>query len=265
MMVSNATFALEVPKGGRYDKRVKFINYNPAEVVKLIGHYGFSTHIQFSLTEEVQQIAMGDVDAWDVARVNNHLFLKPKADIAATNMTVLTNRHAYNFELSAQKPQNWAQPHSNAMYFQVNFHYPEEEAARAKAQAEAQALQERLHQHTPPVIANWNYWAKGSQEVTPNRAFDDGRFTYLKFANNREMPAIYVVNSDGSESLVNTHIDPQQSDTIVVHKITRQLVLRKGNSVACVFNQAYDPNGIPNTTGTTTPGIKRVIKGDNNG
>jgi type IV secretion system protein VirB9 len=30
--------ALEVPRGGPYDQRVKFIRYNAAEVVKLVGH-----------------------------------------------------------------------------------------------------------------------------------------------------------------------------------------------------------------------------------
>lgn len=254
-------FALETPHPGDYDRRVKFVDYNPAEVVELVGHYGFSTHIQFSPAEAVQNIAMGDKEAWEVAPVGNHIFIKPKADEAATNMTVVTSRRVYNFELSAHWSQNGAHPHPNDMFFQVNFRYPEEIAARAAAEAEARALQARINQDADPEPANWNYWAKGSEEVTPDKAFDDGRFTYLTFANNAEMPAIYVVNPDGSESLVNTHIDPDDPDTIVVHKVGRQLVMRKGNSVACIFNKAYDPEGVSNNTGTTTPGVERVIKG----
>ncbi len=253
--------ALEIPHGGQYDKRVKFINYNAAEVVKLVGHYGFSTHIQFSPSEQVQQIAMGDKDAWDVAPVGNHIFIKPKGDNATTNMTVITSRRVYNFELSAHWSRNEAHPHPNDMFFQVNFRYPDEIAARAAAEAEAKRLQERLNRTSEPVPANWNYWAKGSADVTPDKAFDDRRFTYLTFANNSEMPAVYVVNPDGSESLVNTHIDPEKPDTIVVHKVARQLVMRKGTSVACIFNKTYDPQGVTNETGTTTPGVQRVIKG----
>jgi type IV secretion system protein VirB9 len=32
--------------------------------------------------------------------------------------------------------------------------------------------------------------------------------------------------------------------------------------VACIFNKSYDPNGVANKTGTTSPGIQRVIKGN---
>jgi type IV secretion system protein VirB9 len=256
-----SVFALEVPKGGSCDKRVKFIDYNAAEVVQLVGHYGFSTHIQFSPGELVEQIAMGDKKAWEVAPVDNHIFIKPVGDKASTNMTVVTTRRVYNFELSAHWSRNGAHPRPNDMFFQVNFRYPEDAAARALAEADARDLQERMKTDSEPVPANWNYWARGSEEVTPNRAFDDARFTYFKFGNNREMPAVYVVNPNGSESLVNTHIDPERSDTIVVHKVARQLVLRKGAAVACIFNKTYDPDGIDNPAGTTVRGVERVVKG----
>jgi type IV secretion system protein VirB9 len=257
---SNA-YALEIPHGGPLDQRVRFIDYKAAEVVQLVGHFGFSTHIQFSPSETVQQIAMGDKDAWEVAPVGNHIFIKPKGDDATTNMTVITSRRVYNFELSAHWSQNGAHPHPNDMLFQVNFRYPDEIAARQEREAEAQRLQARLNQSDNPVPANWNYWAKGSEEVTPSKAFDNNQFTFLTFDNNAEMPAIYVVNPDGSESLVNTHIDPENPDTIVVHKVARQLVMRKGNSVACIFNESYDPEGVTNDTGTTIPGVERVIRG----
>lgn len=256
-----SVLSLEVPKGGPCDKRVKFIDYNAAEVVQLVGHYGFSTHIQFAAGEMVQQIAMGDKKAWEVAPVENHLFLKPVGDKAATNMTVITSRRVYNFELSAHWSRNGAHPRPNDMFFQVNFRYPLDEAAKESAKAKVQELRERLKQDNKPVPTNWNYWAQGSAEVTPNRAFDDSRFTYFQFTNNREMPAIYVINSDGSESLVNTHIDPKRPDTIAVHKIARQMVLRKGGAVACIFNKSYDPDGIGNATGTTVRGVERVVKG----
>lgn len=258
---SGLAHALETPHGGEYDRRIRFIDYNPAEVVKLVGHYGFSTDIQFSPSEKVEQIAMGDKDAWKVAPVKNHIFIKPKGDKPVTNMTVITSKHVYNFELSAYWSNNGAHPHPNDMFFQVNFRYPREAAARAAAEAKASAVKKRLDKPTKPTPRNWNYWATGSEEVTPVKAFDDGRFIYLTFARNSEMPAIYVVSPDGKEGLVNTHIDPSRPNTIVVEKIARHLVLRKGGAVACVFNESYDRRGVTDNSGTTTPGIKRVVKG----
>lgn len=250
--------ALEVPHGGEYDERVKFVDYNPAEVVGLTAHYGFSTHIEFAPGESILKIGMGDHQAWDLGHLGNHLFIKPKADKAGTNMTVLTDRHVYNFELDAHSSLRGAHPVPNDMVFQLKFRYPSEEALRAQAVAQNSALQDKLNNHDGPQPQNWNYWVKGSEELAPNVAYDDRRFTYLTFANNKEMPAVYVENSDGTESLVNAHVE---GDVIVAHKIARKFVLRKGKLVAGVFNRAYDPNGISNTTGTTVPGIKRVIKG----
>lgn len=259
-LVSSA-LAVEMPAGGLYDKRVKYINYNPAQVTRVIGHYGFSTHVQFGPNEVIANIAIGDKDAWDVAPVENHLFIKPLGDMAETNMTVITNARVYNFELTAHESRNGAHPIPNDMFFQVNFRYPDEEFAKARAESEAARLKVRMSQNNGPRATNWNYWVKGSQDVSPSSAFDDGRFTYLKYPGNREMPAIYIVNPDGSESLVNTTVDAKHPDTIIVQKIARQFTLRIGKRVACIFNKSYDPDGVANKTGTTAPGVQRVIKG----
>lgn len=262
MLISAPATALEIPRGGPRDGRVKYINYNPSEVVRVVGHYGYSTHIQFAPGELIEHIAPGDKEAWDLAPVENHLFLKPVGDKAATNMTVVTNRRIYNFELFAHWSKKGTRPKD--MYFQVNFRYPQEEAVNALLEADSRKLQDRIR-NNQPVAVNWNYWARGSSDVTPNRAFDDARFTYLTFSNNRDMPAVYIVNPDGSESLVNTHINPKHSDTVVVHKVSQRLVLRKGASVACIYNKSFDKDGISNTTGTTIYGVERVVKGEENG
>ncbi len=147
-----------------------------------------------------------------------------------------------------------------------NFRYPEDKAARLEAEIEAKKLTSQLNQRKKSNAINWNYWGKGSLDVTPNCANDDGRFTYLTFSNNKEMPAIFIVNPDDSESLVSTSIDPNEPDTIIIHKIARRFILRKGDYVACLFNESFDPDGVGNTTGTIMPGVKRIIKrGNSNG
>jgi type IV secretion system protein VirB9 len=260
-LISLPVYALETPKGGIYDKRIRFVDYNPSEVVKLVGHYGFSTHIQFNNNEEIKQIAMGDRQAWNVGTVGNHIFIKPVGDKATTNMTVVTNYRVYNFDLSA----HWSKvkSRSNDMYFQINFKYPKEEAQIALSEAQRianqKAIESNLKKDAQPQ--NWNYWSKGSEIITPNKAFDDNRFTYLSFNNNKEMPAIYIVNDDNTESLINTSIDPLHKDTIIVHTIAKRLILRKGSYVTMIFNKSYNPEGITNHSGTVSPNVERVIKG----
>ncbi|EGX9545927.1 P-type conjugative transfer protein VirB9 [Salmonella enterica] len=254
-LMSSSAFALEIPKGGVYDKRVKFISYNTEQVTKLIGHYGYSTDIQFAPGENVTNIAMGDPDAWDVAPVANHIFIKPTGDNASTNMTVLTDRRVYTFDLSANNKT------TGDMYFQVNFRYPQDEAAKRIAEDDARRLKQRLNEKTPNAWTNWNYWVFGSRAISPIRVWDDGRFTYLKFSGNASIPAVYIKHADGSESLVNPAMDSEHTDTMIIEKVAAKFTLRKGQYVVNLFNESYNPNGLINTNGTTSPGVKRVIRG----
>jgi type IV secretion system protein VirB9 len=265
--LATPTLAIKAPKPGLFDSRITYINHNPDDIVQIIGHFGYSTHVKFSPDESILQIAMGDPDAWDIVPVKNHIFLKPVADNALTNMTVITSSRIYNFELDAK----WPDDKNEEMVFQVNFKYPQFDKKKKlalKGQEQKNKEQSKIKSFLNHSLSsmnrahprNWNYWFKGSDEVTPDLMFDDGRFTYVKFANNREMPAIYTVNDDGSESLVNTHINPHYPDIITIHKVKKRFTFRKGKAVACIFNKSFDSRGIGIPTGTTSPEVIRTIK-----
>lgn len=256
-------FALSVPAPGVSDFRVRFVNYDPHDVTKITTHFGYSTNIVFAAGEHVLEkgIYLGDPEAWQVATLNNHLFVKPKMEGGRTNMTVLTNRRAYNFELSA----HWSRASSapKDMKFQVNFNYPKDAAIASTTQAQIfAAVQEEAEMKAKllarPAPRNWAYSVQGSKTAAPNAAWDDGHFTYFRFDGAREMPAIFVVNDDGSESLINRNVE---DGTIVVQALGRKFILRRGNQVACVFNDAFDAVGTDSDTGTTTPDVVREIKG----
>ena len=106
---------------------------------------------------------------------------------------------------------------------------------------------------------NTDYWVAGSDEISPTAARDDGRFIYLTFSNNRDMPAVYEVDEKGKEALINTNVI--DGNTIVIQRLVRRLILRKGDAVASVINKSFDLNGgIDNTTSTVAPDVERVIK-----
>src|SRR5690606_5156120 len=142
------------------------------------------------------------------------------------------------------------------MYFAVNFRYPEEERKARQAEAEKEKAS-RILATTPPQAKNTNYWANGSPELAPARAMDDGRFTYLLFPANRDMPAIFEELPDGTESLVNTNV---QGSWIVIHRVVKRLILRRHPYVTRVENRSFDPNGISTPTGTVTDSVQRVIR-----
>jgi type IV secretion system protein VirB9 len=256
------------PQQGRYDPRVRVVDYNPLDVVKLSTFYGVSTHVQFGEGETIKDVAVGDDQAWNIAPRGNHLFIKPKATKADTNVTVVTDKRTYQFALVVSpRPVTdstaWRDPN---LTFSLSFRYPDEEAAKLAAKSKAEALKSRLGEVKSKLAdarkegQNFDYWVAGSQEISPTAARDDGRFIYLTFNNNRDMPAVYSVDADGNEALINTNV--VDGNTIVVQRLVRQLKLRKGNAVACVVNKAFDlDGGTDNTNGTVAPRVERVIKG----
>lgn len=250
-----AAVAATKPTGGAYDPRVKTVNYNGDDVVVVIGHYGFSTNIEFAPGETVQSIALGDSLAWEVAPRGNQLFVKPREDNATTNMTVVTDQRSYQFWLDAAQATNKGR--GAEMYFRVKFNYPREEAARAFAAAEKQRADAALKNTIPPK--NYNYWACGNPRLQPTEAYDDGRFTYLRFPGSQEIPAAFVVNSDGAETLAS---GTMRGDQLVLQTTAAKIILRKGKAVACLENRSHNWYGIYNTTGTTSPSVRRTIKED---
>lgn len=248
--------ALSVPKAGPKDYRVKFVDYNADEVFRVKAFYLRNLRIQLAPGEQVVDIGIGDPVAWDHVPSGNNIFLKPKYENATTNMSVVTNRRTYEFELHASKP-----PKSGDyvdLTYAIKFRYPEEAAALQLAEQRRKEAEGLLD--TDPELdqnTNWNYWVQGSESLSPDRAYDDRRFTYLRFSHNKDMPAVYAIDETGSEALVNTHVE---GDFIVVHKIAQQFVLRRGSMVACVFNKSYDPKGLSSESGTVSDSVTRVIR-----
>ena len=75
----------------------------------------------------------------------------------------------------------------------------------------------------------------GAREIAPIRVFDDGEFTYMQFRALTDLPAIFLVDKDKQESVVNYRIE---GPYVVIERIGSQFSLRHGNEVACVFNRS---------------------------
>jgi len=133
--------------------------------------------------------------------------------------------------------------------------YPLEQSAARLATVNAAAVKAKLDQNDKP--RNWNYWGCGPWAIRPTKVYDDGRFTYFTFPAAQQVPAIYIVNTDGSESLSN---GTMRGDQFVAFVTAQKFVLRRGNTVGCVENRAFNPYGVYTPTNTTSPAVRRVIK-----
>jgi len=262
--------ALDVPKRSPRDPRIQRIAYHAEDVVQLDVGTGYATHILLEPGEQVVDINSGFSDGYEFADRANNFYLKPKsvkdtkgvitqptAAIWNTNLSLVTNRRSYSFMLKLHETPR------PEMAFRLVFEYPETYAAEAKAKTEKRSTQAKLDVRAAP--RNWNYTMQvgaDSSEIAPNMAYDDGRHTYLRFPGNRDFPSIFSVSEDGSESMINTHVDPQMSDVLVVHRVGKQFYLRLAKQVVGIYNESYDSHGLPPQNGTTVPGVQRRIKGD---
>lgn len=265
---ASTALALEIPRGASQDSRVRFVDYQPYNITRIVGSLRSSVQVEFSADEEIAHVALGNSVAWEVAPAGNILFLKPRENQPVTNISVVTTRRdgstrSYQMELTVR--DGTVEVGQNT-YFYVKYRYPADEAERRRQAATARAVTAQakeadnvlaLHEAYGP--RNWRYSAQGSQALEPETVYDNGKVTTFAFVGNQEMPAIYIENSDGSESLVPKSVD---GNLVLVHAISRKFILRRGGDVLCVFNEAYDRVGINPDTSTISPSVERVVRTD---
>ena len=258
--------ALEIPTSAQQDNRVRFVNYQPYNITRIVGTIRSSVQVEFAPDEEIAHVALGNTVAWEVAPAGHILFLKPRENQPATNISVVTTRRdgskrSYQMELVVRDGSVDAGQNT---YFYVKYRYPADEAERRRLQneakkraAEAGYADQVLGIHEQYGPRNWRYSAQGSAAIEPQAVYDNGKVTTFAFVGNQEMPAIYIENSDGTESLVPKTV---QGDLVLVHAISRKFILRRGSDTLCIFNEAYSPVGVDPGTNTTSPSVERVVK-----
>ncbi|OGB20144.1 MAG: type IV secretion system protein VirB9 [Burkholderiales bacterium RIFCSPLOWO2_12_67_14] len=265
------------------DPRLRDVVYDPLTVVTVPIKRGMVTLVVFDPDEMISEVAVGQGGdcskaeaVWCVAAQpgGRTLFVKAKSGAdAPNNLAVVTDRrtHALRFVVLADNDRQ--QP---VYRLSVKAPRPPKPASRLTQQDLAalaalppipspptpqQLVTERLQ--AKPTVMNTQYSlaeGDGSQDIVPTLVYDDGRFTYLRFPGNREVPAVFHVLGDGSETLVNARME---DDQLVVDRVSRRLMLRAGTAVVGIWNEAFDLEGSPAEGATTVPGVQRMLKAGN--
>lgn len=249
-LATNVAWALDTPKASPKDQRVRWVDYDPDNVIRVDTALGIATHIVLSDDEQYLDHAFGDSDAYDLVENGKHVLIKPKADQANTNLIYITDKRSYTFLLE------YAKKRTGREFFRLNLRYPEDEAARTAAAEEKGLVQRALDKSD--LAINWeSYTMSGNQSLAPTAAWDDGAQTWLRFAPGQDLPTIYFVDADGQEVMVNRHMADEQ--TIVLHRVAAKWHLRLGNQVLAVYNEAgVQARSLP--TRTVSPLVERVLR-----
>jgi type IV secretion system protein VirB9 len=244
--------AESVPVRGIVDSRVRVAAYDGDEVYKLHGFIGYQIDLEFEAGETFTGLGAGDSEGLSFVGQDNHLFIKPKAEKVATNLTVLTSRRHYQFEYIALS-QHPATDDPRVIYA-LRFTYPPPPTQSAAAKQ----VDSQLERASTKRPQNIDYWYCGKSTLRPVAASDDGVHTRLRFAANSDLPAIFVRNEDGSESLLNFSMD---AGDVIVHRVAKQFVLRRGKLTGCIVNQGFVGGGTRLDSGTVTPEVERRVQG----
>jgi type IV secretion system protein VirB9 len=250
-VVTTVSSAETVPLRGTVDSRIRTTTYNPDEVYKLTGLVGYAIELIFEDGETVSGTGGGDLGGVTIDAHGNSVLLKPKAAIVATNLVVFTDRRAYRFDYSvALKPRDG---HADDVMYAVRFLYP------PKKDANGDTAQTKIDRELADAARprNADYWYCGNKSLMPTAASDDGVHTRLSFGRQSEIPAIFVRNEDGSESLLNFSME---AGDVVIHRVAPKFIVRRGRLTGCIVNQGFVGAGLRLDTGTVSPHIERDIK-----
>lgn len=224
--------AVQLPRAMGKEKRFRTFVYNPNDVYRYVGYYLNQSYIEFESDETIQTISMGDPTPWLTSVLGNKLFLKPIAPYPQTTMTVFTNKREYYFELDAMDADSVDE---NDILFYIKFVYPTSNDKNI-VKFNVKTQRDDYPDLTDLSKYNFNYEFAGTPTIAPIKVFDDGVFTYMEFqTENAEIPAIFAVNDQGYETLVNFRI---VDEYVVIEQVAGQFTLRSGGDVVCVYNNS---------------------------
>ena len=295
LMAAHICNAAVQPSGSRFDPRNQIVSYNPQNTTVINSAVGYTTTLVFDDDETVISARTGFPQGWSVNKEDNLVYvevkpvkqtvqnnntdengkqssevvnvaLDPETDLERwrTNLFVRTTKRNYSMELNAR---TFRQPDKIA--FVVNYQYPQE---RRKEQAEIEkkrieAYNKRQEEKTinnalenAKSPRNWQYWkrvAEGSQDISPDYAYDDGRYTWFGFSPLKKIPSIFVMSGD-QETLTNPVVKKSSRFTVVGVPVDQRFVLRIGNQVVGVENRGFGKVRLP-AGDTVSPKVEKEV------
>lgn len=253
------------------DPRLRTVVFSPDAVVDVPVRRGQITQIVLGDDEIIVGTPMSgkgancadETHTWCIAQQGRDLFVKPKTGASSNNLIVSTDKRRYVFALHPVGAGGIAVMRLTVVAPIAAPPAPKPAIApifTVPVPTAKELIDARWQ--IKPAVRNAEYSVaigKNSDDIVPVMVFDDGTQTYFSFPNNRPLPTIFQTAPDGSEEMVNARMDAD--DLLVADRVGRRFLLRLGDSVVSIINEAFDLDGVAPTRGTTVPGVSRVLKG----
>ena len=197
--------------------------YSPSQLYRIYCALNYLTDIQLKKGEQITFVGGGDTGKWmlDSSSVDGipHLYLKPVAKGAKTNLIINTTHHSYQVLC---EEGDWYNPI-------VKWAYGTEDMAE-NLQAARKEYRMNQGQVTSLENLNFSYRISGNADWKPSKVFDDGKRTWIKFDRREAKLPVLFVREKGHKGaiVVNYHT---KSDCIIVDRIFDRAELRMGKDV----------------------------------
>lgn len=257
------------------DDRIKILRYDANDIFTIYTLYGYQTNIEFSRGEVIRTISIGDRSLWQVVPSGHRIFIRPMDDNVTTNMTVITSRYTYQFDLKSGRGSLRSNPN---MVYVARFTYPEKEMQKEIPSAVVPSVaaaplspitlpsgsdpapvtkpmvvmppaapMKTIDVQIPSVPAalnNYRYTYTGVDALAPSEIYDDGTKTVMRFANPpASQPRLFVMR-DGKPVPVAFTLE---GEVMTVNSVYSQLLLDYGSGVngqVNIYNEALMPAGM---------------------
>jgi len=254
--------------------RITHVKYAPNDVTRVLGAVDHPVLIELNAAEVIEDVAGGGISSWEVQKRGHRLFVRAMPGASAATMLVTTRARSYVFDLVPLRATSKGGFAARMSKIVFEYEAPAAPAPGPDAAAPTPAAAplepvsskpaaslESMHQDYPSrqPYRNASYTLQVVTEtvdIRPREAFDDGRFTWLLFPRNQEVPTVYrSVPGTKDEVVVNSHME---GDWLVLHAVAPLWNLRLAGSMLGVFNDAYDVLGTGAGTKTVFPNVMRV-------
>jgi type IV secretion system protein VirB9 len=221
---------------------------------------GVATQIVIDPGEKVLDFGTGFSAGWEIVRRDNIFYIKPKDPDAETNMYIRTDRRLYMLDLRVVS-RDWktlADAKAAGVNYIVQFTFnddfvagdvtrllPQAQDGRRVAEretgGEAQVRRDIESTSISPdptgrgeYYTNYSVAASGGAEwLIPRRVYDDGKFTYIHFAEKTPTSAIFGRSGLRSQEYVVNKTVPRE-DLQIVHGVHSILVVRYGEYTVAI-------------------------------
>lgn len=212
-----------MPQPGADNPRVQTARWLEGESLRLTALPATPLTVMLEPGDEITRIVLDDDRSWAVkvsAELDSFIIL-PERGAPPTRLTVETARRIHQFEIQTGTGL------MAAYLVRIDFAPPTAQSASDQAAIE-------------PGARRWSYRLRGEREVRPFEIFDDGAKTWISFAPDQAMPAIFAIGASGEEEVVNGYT---RGDHFVIDRVHEQLVFRIDKVKAVARRQSKEAPG----------------------